>query len=131
VVAAPVFQRIAEASLRHLGIPTSINPLPPVLAGRTDPAAAPVVQRSAPAGDVVPAVEPVQVGVMPDLRGYSAREALRVLTRLGATARMEGQGFVVDQAPAAGEPLGSGEVGYLKLGRRAPAPAAPAGSGAR
>ena len=34
VVAAPVFKRIAEASLRHLGIAPTVNPMPPVLAAR-------------------------------------------------------------------------------------------------
>ncbi|MDQ3071526.1 MAG: penicillin-binding protein 2, partial [Acidobacteriota bacterium] len=31
-VAAPVFKRIAEASLRHLGVPRSIDPIPAILA---------------------------------------------------------------------------------------------------
>ena len=39
---------------------------------------------------------------LPDLRGLSAREALRELARLGLTARLEGAGVVVDQDPAAG-----------------------------
>ncbi|HSC28794.1 MAG TPA: penicillin-binding protein 2, partial [Vicinamibacterales bacterium] len=33
-VAAPIFRRIAEASLRHLGIGPTINPVPPVLVTR-------------------------------------------------------------------------------------------------
>ena len=36
---------------------------------------------------------------MPDLRGLSAREALRTLTRIGMTARMNGDGFVLEQSP--------------------------------
>ncbi len=43
-VAAPIFKRIAEESLRHLGIGPTINPAPPVLVARNtrrgdDPAA--------------------------------------------------------------------------------------------
>ena len=60
--------------------------------------------------------------VMPDLHGMSAREAVRVLTKLGMTARMAGDGFVLDQSPAAGVGLGSTEAAVLKLGRR-PLPA--------
>ena len=30
-VAAPIFKRVAEASLRHLGIAPTVNPVPPVL----------------------------------------------------------------------------------------------------
>ena len=37
VVAAPIFQRIAEAALRHLGIPPTINAPPPVLVARHAP----------------------------------------------------------------------------------------------
>ena len=37
-VAAPIFRRIAEATLRYLGVPPTINPAPPVLVARNDPA---------------------------------------------------------------------------------------------
>ena len=46
---------------------------------------------------------------MPDLRGLSAREALRKLTRLGLTASMSGNGVVLDQQPAAGSVLAPGQ----------------------
>jgi hypothetical protein len=49
-----------------------------------------------------------------------------MLTRIGSSARMTGRGLVVDQTPAAGEPLATGEVGVIRLGRDLP-PAAPAG----
>lgn len=127
-VAAPVFQRIAEASLRHLGIPPNINALPPVFAARHDEPADSV--RPRPIGDpgvVESVVAPPQPGIMPDLRGQSAREALRTLTSLGAAARLVGSGFVIEQSPEAGAPLADGELGVLKLGRRMPA--APPGSG--
>ena len=45
VVAAPIFKRIAEASLRHLGIAPTVNPMPPVLAARHERGAEPAVQR--------------------------------------------------------------------------------------
>jgi cell division protein FtsI (penicillin-binding protein 3) len=123
VVAAPVFKRIAEASLRHLGIAPTVNPMPPVLVARHESGAAPAVQRAdAPPRDLVgAAIQPLQPGIMPDLRGQSAREALRTLTRIGSGARMTGRGVVIEQTPAAGEPLDTGEVGVLRLGRQAPA----------
>ena len=128
-VAAPIFKRIAEAAVRHLGIAETINPQPPVLVARQDTTPnAPVVQRpvSEPAR-VVDAVNAIQPGVMPDLRGYSAREALNTLARLGVNARILGHGVVVQQSPAAGAPLPSGEVTVLTLGRHQPA--VPAGGG--
>jgi cell division protein FtsI (penicillin-binding protein 3) len=129
VVAAPIFKRIAEASLRQLGVAPTINALPPVLAARNESVAAPVVQRhfDDDKGIVTAAIPPAQPGVMPDLRGQSAREALRVLAKIGSSARISGQGVVIEQSPAAGEPLATGETGVLKLGRHLPVVAAGGG----
>jgi len=123
VVAAPVFQRIAEASLRQLGVPPNINAAPPVLVARHDSEAAPIVPRPvlAAPGNAASVIERTEPGTMPDLRGLAAREALRVLTRIGMTARMAGDGFVVEHTPAPGTPLVRGDVSVLKLGRRPPA----------
>ena len=116
-VAGPIFKRIAEASLRHLGVGPNVDAPAPVLAARHSGPLAPVVSEDVMADTVLVAHQP---GTMPDLRGYSAREALRALTRIGVTAQMIGHGFVVDQAPAAGEPLDGGELSVLKLDRRPP-----------
>jgi len=43
--------------------------------------------------------------VFPDMRGLSARDALRMLARLGMTARLNGAGVVVKQLPEAGAPI--------------------------
>jgi cell division protein FtsI (penicillin-binding protein 3) len=121
-VAGPIFKRIAEASLLHLGIGPTIDAPPPVLVSRHAGEAAPVASR--PVADV-PTVDAalvsLQVGVMPDLRGYSARDALRALTRVGATAQLVGHGFVVAQSPDPGQVLEGGH-GVLTLERRIPAP---------
>jgi membrane peptidoglycan carboxypeptidase len=126
-VAGPVFQRIAEATLRHLRVPPTLNAAPPVLVTRrtewpeTQPAPA---QRDA---------SIVRVGTneglrdLPDLRGLSAREALRVLTKLGLTARLTGNGTVTRQAPAPGTPIGPGMACELKLERAPRAASAFAG----
>ena len=119
VVAAPIFKRIAEASLRHLGVPRTINPLAPVLLTRRAADLDTVAVRGT-RRDTVVAV--ARAGVMPDVRGLSAREAVRTLTAAGVAARVNGDGFVVDQFPAAGSPLQPGDFCSLKLGRAAPAP---------
>ena len=54
---------------------------------------------------------------MPDLRGLSAREALRTLAQVGLAARVAGDGFVVDQRPAPGVPLERGNTCELTLRR--------------
>ena len=124
-VAAPIFKRIAQESLRHLGIGPTINPAPPVLVARNTAeemipqpvSASQTMDPSAPPSESV-----VDDDVMPDLRGLSAREALRALTKIGMTARMSGDGFVLEQSPAAGSALGTVDACIIKLGRRADAP---------
>lgn len=122
-VAAPVFKRIAEATLRHLGVPPTVNPDPPVL----------VAARNTPRQPIMP-VEPVAVrsvatlrpalelaareGVMPDVRGLSGREALRILARVGVDARLSGDGFVSTQGIAPGTPIERDSVCVLTLRRQ-------------
>jgi len=113
-VAAPVFKRIAEASLRHLGVPRTIDPIPPIFASLPPADAAPAAARTSILASLTPAAN---LGLMPDLRGLGAREALRVLGRLGVSARMQGSGIVVAQEPEAGTPLERGGWSLLRLGR--------------
>ena len=124
-VSAPVFKRIAEAALQHLGIGPTLNAPPPVLVAGHDAESDDMAPR--PAGIPLTAVrvaEVTQSGQMPELRGMSARDALRTLTRHGLTARIDGDGFVTEQSPHAGTPLVPGDQCIIKLGRR---PVLPAG----
>ncbi len=125
-VAAPIFQRIAAAALRHDGVPPSMNRAAPVLvARRDDPRERPT---SGPAE--LPAIVTLAGGttgfaaVFPDLRGLGARDALRMLARLGMTARLQGAGIVVEQEPAAGSPFERGARATLTLDRRSSADSA-------
>jgi cell division protein FtsI (penicillin-binding protein 3) len=117
-VAAPIFKRIAEASLRHLGVAPTVNPAPPVLvnARAEDAESVTATQVSLPV-NMATVVEPARSGVMPDLRGLSARDAVRALARIGMTGRLAGQGFVLEQSPAPGSVLLPGAACALKLGR--------------
>ena len=116
-IAAPIFKRIADASLRRLGVTPTINPAPPVIVARQ--AHEPVATAAAPivAPAVVALASNAEIGV-PDLTGMSAREALRELARLGLSARMQGGGVVVQQHPPAGAPLEPGATCTLVLNRR-------------
>ena len=120
VVSAPIFRRIAEASLRYLGVGPTINPPAPVLVARNaDLSAAPTTTRVG-AEPVVSLVDNGETGAIPDLRGLSAREAVRTLTKLGLLVRASGDGFVVSQEPAPGEPLEPGGLSHLVLDRARP-----------
>jgi cell division protein FtsI (penicillin-binding protein 3) len=120
-VAAPIFQRIADAALRYLGVAPTINPLPPVLLARSAPDGPMRVTGPPVPLTIVPAVYPASAGqvVLPDLRGLSGREALRVLARLGVLPRMAGEGVVIDQDPLPGSPVEAGGACRLTLGRPA------------
>ena len=117
-VAAPIFKNIAEPALRYLGVPWTVNAPSPVLVARRDETAgqAPTSGVSAP----VPVVSPVTdgpAGTVPDLRGLSARDAVRKLVKFGMNARVSGDGVVASQTPAAGSPIDGDAVCHLVLER--------------
>jgi membrane peptidoglycan carboxypeptidase len=118
VVAAPVFQRIATAALRHLAIPRTINPIAPVIIS----ADATLLARPGGAVPAVRAVSYTDAGqlVMPAVVGLGARDAMRILTRAGLSVRLSGDGGVVAQSPEAGTPIETGETVVLQLGRVTP-----------
>ena len=64
-----------------------------------------------------PALAQGQPGVVPDVRGLSAREALTVLTRVGVPARLTGSGTVARQSLAPGSRVEPGRPCVLSLTR--------------
>ena len=82
-IAGPMFQKIAQATLRHFGIAPDLNAPPPVLVARAsdEPVSTGAQQRTWPRS--FPRAFRGRTRDLPDLRGLSAREALRVLTRIG------------------------------------------------
>ena len=113
-VAAPIFSRIADAALRHVGVPPSVDAAPPILVtggGRlSGPPAIPAIVSISHPG-------PSGASVVPDLRGVSGREAVQMLARVGLTVRLRGTGTVVRQAPEPGEPAERGSLSTLWLER--------------
>jgi cell division protein FtsI (penicillin-binding protein 3) len=120
-VAAPVFKRIAEASLRALRVlptvtpPTSITVAPAATSAR----AVPVSQAVTPAPIVLKPGDDTGLR-MPDLTGLTAREALRAIGHAGLMTRLTGAGVVTSQTPRAGDPIEAGCVAMVQLGRPAP-----------
>jgi cell division protein FtsI (penicillin-binding protein 3) len=109
-VAAPIFRRIAEGALRHLGVAPTIDPPPALLVTRTEAApAAPQLRQMV--------VQTTPADAVPDVAGLSAREATHELARVGLSLRLAGDGFVIGQTPAAGSPLLPGAEVRLVLGR--------------
>ncbi len=119
-VAAPLFARIAEPALRHLGVPAD-DPARTIRASDVvNPATVPA-SWPAPAPSGGPAPDATMAsGAMPDLRGRSAREATREAARRGLVVELKGSGVVLDQRPAPGTPVEPASGCVLTLGRRAP-----------
>jgi cell division protein FtsI (penicillin-binding protein 3) len=125
-VAAPLFARIAEPALRRLAVAPDDGER--VLRVSADAAA--VVRASyrpnpsPPAAPLVPAAsggrgEP---GLMPDLRGLSAREASLAAARQGLVVRLHGSGPVVSQSPDPGMEIEAGTTCVLRLLRETEPP---------
>lgn len=117
-VSAPIFKRIAEATLRYLGVQPTPNPHPPVIVARRDLSSS--VQPAAIDRDEEPTVRLIAdraPGAVPDLRGMSAREAVRTLVRLGMSPQISGDGFVRSQDPPSGTPLEPGAIQRIQLQR--------------
>src|SRR5439155_21109967 len=101
------------------GIPRTINPAPPVVLARH-------AERESIERAVVRIALDSPAGAMPDLRGLSARDAVRTLLKLGVTPRISGDGFVVLQDPPPGSPLEPTSACRLVLGRDPASEKAPA-----
>ena len=112
-VAGPIFQRIAAAALRHVGVAPTVFPAPPVLVERHKQL--PALSGARPA--TVITVDDAGRRAMPDLVGLSAREALRRVARLGVAAKVQGSGVVVAQYPEAGQIVAIGGACTLMLDR--------------
>jgi cell division protein FtsI (penicillin-binding protein 3) len=125
-VAAPIFKNIAEPALRYLGVPSTINPAPPVLVARHDSAGAAPTRGADRDEPVISLIADGPPGTVPDVRGMSAREAVRKLVTLGLNAHASGDGIVVSQSLEPGTPLEPAAVCRLVL-QRSLTPPAPAG----
>jgi cell division protein FtsI (penicillin-binding protein 3) len=119
-VAGPMFKRVAEAALLRYGIPPTINTPPPILVTHR------TKQYEQQASGLFRLPELVSLNsddqesgtVFPNLKGLSARDAIRVLTKLGMNPHLHGVGVVVAQQPEAGMSIELGSKATLWLGRR-------------
>jgi cell division protein FtsI (penicillin-binding protein 3) len=110
-LAGPVFRRIAEASLRYLGV----IPAGPASAwSRPDPSSrgatkSPPPVPPSPAPSVEPAAAPPGSVRVPDATGMAAHDVVVALTKAGLVPQIEGWGRAVRQSPAPGNgaPKGS------------------------
>jgi cell division protein FtsI/penicillin-binding protein 2 len=125
-VAAPVFERIVADGLAYLRVPPDDDPWE---ARRDELKAKAEILRKArsarhkkaphradDATESAPTMLVTTRGQIPDLRGKAVREAVAGLVARGYRARLDGQGVVVRQTPAAGTVVAVGQACTLHLG---------------
>ena len=122
-LSGPVFRRVAEASLRYLGVPPSHNITKiKTVTSNQDPTAA-LVAANKPAivaADIAPPTGPLGQGPnvagppapsavrVPDATGLGARDAVRMVGNAGLVPLVEGTGRLVKQVPSPGSPAPKG-----------------------
>jgi membrane peptidoglycan carboxypeptidase len=119
LVSAPVFSRIMTDALAYLRIPPDDDPWEArrnELKAKADKDAAKSHGKSAPEKNDAVTLLATTPGQVPDLRGKTAREAVASLSARGYRTRMDGDGVVVRQTPAAGAALAPGQECILHLG---------------
>jgi cell division protein FtsI (penicillin-binding protein 3) len=116
-VAAPAFRRIAEMSLRYLGVTPKGTRTVSIakVANAPDPAEATYeimrqAHGEAPLRDLATPSAPTPAGSIriPDMKGWSAREAAKMAIGLGLSPSIEGTGLLSGQDPPAGAILPKG-----------------------
>jgi cell division protein FtsI (penicillin-binding protein 3) len=110
-VAGPVFRRIAEVTLRHMGIAPE---------GRQAVLARKKQEIAVPAAEPVPEEEAVEKGesAVPNVRSLPLRQAVIALHAESLVAEVAGSGVVVSQDPAPGKAVPHGSVVRLELAPR-------------
>lgn len=138
-VAAPVFREIAEQVLPELNVTpdTEVRNPPSLIAGISKPSpqqmkedaaqmarreeTLPQVAANSFAGktnEVVFARASNRGALMPDLRGQSVRDALRMCAQLGLRLEAHGDGFAAQQNPAPGTEVATGQTVRVDFARR-------------
>lgn len=117
-VAGPVFRRIAETTVRHLGVAPRGARAKPSDAGK---AQSKVVASSEELDDPFENERPTAPrgkSVVPDLRDLTLRRAISALHEQSLVAEVRGSGIVIDQVPKPGTVLAHGSNVIVELDPR-------------
>jgi cell division protein FtsI (penicillin-binding protein 3) len=111
LVAAPVFSRIAEESLRYLDIPTTEMVVKQQLPEKRAKVASAKTKTTEPAVAL-----DGELSKMPDFAGMSYRQVLETMSRNGLNIKLTGSGKAVEQSPRAGELIRYGTKIWVRFG---------------
>lgn len=128
-VAAPLFARIANEAVRLLAIPPD-DPTRNIRLVTYSPETVAKTTFAAERAHEAATVPNDDPRIMPDLRGFSLREAALMAARHGLSVEIHGSGVVARQTPLPGTPLEPGMSCSLELSSTARTPAGP-GAGSR
>lgn len=130
--AAPLFKDVLQATVNRMNIPA--NSISTLARTKLAEIEKPIISKQSapllPTMKMGPVATPIQVqtatsnesgaAIMPNLRGITAREALKILEKRVAKIEMIGTGIVEAQYPEPGRSIGDSSVVRLKLGETNP-----------
>jgi cell division protein FtsI (penicillin-binding protein 3) len=111
VVAAPAFSAIAQQTLCYLKVPverSAVKKRPEPAAAKSEPA--PVAEAAE--GGVV---EGSEAGSMPNFKGMSMRQVLRVMEKRGLNVKLQGSGRAVEQNPPPGSRINTQDQVWVRF----------------
>jgi cell division protein FtsI (penicillin-binding protein 3) len=110
VVAAPAFSAIAQQTLCYLKVPAGHS---------TKKKAEPIVAKNEPKPEPEAAeggvVEGSEAGSMPNFRGMSMRQVLRVMEKRGLNVKLQGSGRAVEQNPPPGSRINTQDQVWVRF----------------
>jgi cell division protein FtsI (penicillin-binding protein 3) len=110
VVAAPAFSAIAQQTLCYLNVPQDKS-----AKRKVEPVAAKSVPQLEPQAVEGGIVEGSEAGSMPNFRGMSMRQVLRVMEKRGLNVKLQGSGKAVEQNPPPGSRINTQDQVWVRF----------------
>jgi cell division protein FtsI (penicillin-binding protein 3) len=110
VVAAPAFSAIAQQTLCYLKVPADKS-----AKRKAEPAVAQSAPEPAPEAAEGGIVEGSEAGSMPNFRGMSMRQVLRVMEKRGLNVKLQGSGRAIEQNPAPGSRINTQDQVWVRF----------------
>ncbi|MHB8058134.1 MAG: penicillin-binding protein [Desulfuromonadaceae bacterium] len=112
VVAAPAFREIAKNSLAYLKIQPNVQSFAAAKPDETKVSLAAAIESSTydNAGEI-----PAEMGVMPNFRGMSMRQALQIMEKRGINIKLLGSGRAAEQSPPPGHKIRGVDEVWIKF----------------
>jgi cell division protein FtsI (penicillin-binding protein 3) len=111
VVAAPAFSAIAQQTLCYLKVPVDRS----AVKKRAEPAVAKREPEPVPEAAEGGIVEGSEAGSMPNFKGMSMRQVLRIMEKRGLNVKLQGSGRAVEQNPPPGSRINTQDQVWVRF----------------